>query len=768
MTISATTRTAGPFTGNGVTTVFPFTYKVFSRTDLMVARTVIATEVETLLVLDTDYTVTLNANQNSNPGGVITMLVAPPTGTTLAATSDISVTQNLDLTNAGGFYPTVINDAFDRVVIMIQQLNARIGLGALNVGASALLGAVLSFISNLAASGGSNLVGFIQAGIGAIRRSLQDKARERVSVKDFGAKGDGVTNDLPALQLAGAAMTSDMELIFPPGVYLLQWSGAKPERAIYALDPFQLNNIKISGKKATIKIVNHDTGAYGGLMFLRPRACKNIEVSGFHADMSFVGTNVNPLCYPESGFMYGHNTFENSAGGPVPYADQLADIEVHHCTFNIRSQYGAYTVTPFPYQGDTNNGGKYYSVFVRGEQADPVYASQNKGCKIHHLTFYDTHHGYGIWVWGFSNVDISYSNFQGYAVRTANHLNVTLGGSVPAIRCHKFFTRNWRICNNTIQGRVAPQRVGALDGSCAFISFQQEATSFDPESNIVIADNTLIVGSNTVGLADIGIQILCGGQFDILKNTFGCSSALIAATGIQLGDNSSFASNISQFINIAGNTFSQTFNKGQPIVYTSASSIAANQRAIKSLIVKDNILNGYFQSLLTRNVLGATFEGAIHQVIDGNKLNGNENTACPPSNAANVAIDIYVEQPGDSAILCNNYARSNYIGFRGTGPSIANAQAYNNKSIGSVLKPMVGVNNFTANSTPTMTAFVTSLPVVVGGSPNKLFGCIGFALDATGLVKNNMAGTYPGGTLLVAAPTGFTWVLYQWEVGDAA
>jgi len=44
--------------------------------------------------------------------------------------------------------------------------------------------------------------GFIQSGTGAIARAFQDKAREIVSVDDFGAVGDGVTNDTPYFQAA--------------------------------------------------------------------------------------------------------------------------------------------------------------------------------------------------------------------------------------------------------------------------------------------------------------------------------------------------------------------------------------------------------------------------------------------------------------------------------------------------------------------------------------------------------------------------------------
>lgn len=48
--------------------------------------------------------------------------------------------------------------------------------------------------ADLAAPGGGALVGFIQAGIGALRRFVQDKLRERITPKDFGAIGDGTSH----------------------------------------------------------------------------------------------------------------------------------------------------------------------------------------------------------------------------------------------------------------------------------------------------------------------------------------------------------------------------------------------------------------------------------------------------------------------------------------------------------------------------------------------------------------------------------------------
>ena len=81
-------------------------------------------------------------------------------------------------------------------------------------------------LAELAASGGSNLVGFLAAGTGADSRTVQSKLRDTISVLDFGADSTGAVDSSGAFQEAINAIYSPAQnvgwggtLLIPPGTY---------------------------------------------------------------------------------------------------------------------------------------------------------------------------------------------------------------------------------------------------------------------------------------------------------------------------------------------------------------------------------------------------------------------------------------------------------------------------------------------------------------------------------------------------------------------
>lgn len=121
MTISVDYRRTTPYFGNNVTTIFPFSFKIFTATDVQVVVTD-ALGNEEVYVIGTQYSVQVSTDQENLPGGTVTMVTPLASGLSMVIRSVIPYTQTLDVTNPGGFYPTSVNNAFDRTVALIQQV----------------------------------------------------------------------------------------------------------------------------------------------------------------------------------------------------------------------------------------------------------------------------------------------------------------------------------------------------------------------------------------------------------------------------------------------------------------------------------------------------------------------------------------------------------------------------------------------------------------------------------------------------------------------
>ncbi len=128
MTVSTTPPVAGPFDGNDVTTVFPFTFKVADDDGLRVVFTSVL-DVESDYTISVDYSISRNTDQNASPGGTVTLIDgALATGTKLTLVRNTEEIQDVDLTNQGAWLPEIMEEALDKAIMRLQELTDKVAL----------------------------------------------------------------------------------------------------------------------------------------------------------------------------------------------------------------------------------------------------------------------------------------------------------------------------------------------------------------------------------------------------------------------------------------------------------------------------------------------------------------------------------------------------------------------------------------------------------------------------------------------------------------
>jgi len=117
MTVASEENRSGPYTGNGVTTVFAYGFRILNENHIKVIRT--QAGVETVLTIDADYIV---SDVGAAGGGQVALTVAPTAAQTVTILRDVPFTQETDLENQGPYFAETIEASFDLAAMRDQQL----------------------------------------------------------------------------------------------------------------------------------------------------------------------------------------------------------------------------------------------------------------------------------------------------------------------------------------------------------------------------------------------------------------------------------------------------------------------------------------------------------------------------------------------------------------------------------------------------------------------------------------------------------------------
>jgi hypothetical protein len=175
---------------------------------------------------------------------------------------------------------------------------------------------------------GSDLIGFTQDGTGAVTRTVQSKLSDTVSVKDFGAVGDGVANDTAAVAAAISYIESTGNPVYvPPGTYLTD--PFQTDSQTYTLQAFFFGD-----EYADTIIRRRGTGAGAFITIGDPLAtsfqanivCSNITFDG--------GPNTNGPCVTTYDMVRSAFTNVDFKGGSIAYNSQGGIANTfNHCIF---------------------------------------------------------------------------------------------------------------------------------------------------------------------------------------------------------------------------------------------------------------------------------------------------------------------------------------------------------------------------------------------------------------------------------------------------
>jgi hypothetical protein len=185
--------------------------------------------------VESTVTLTNHTGAGDVNGGTVRTAVAVPVASTLTIFREVPATQTTSYQEGGDFPAASHERALDKLTQIAQQLDRKVG-SAIRLSAATQLPDLNPPLTNqqhiLSSVGGaapswqalpSLSIGPVIATGSTTARSVQDRFAEIVNVKDFGAKGDGTTDDSAAIQTAINFVASGQKVAvrIPAGTYVI-------------------------------------------------------------------------------------------------------------------------------------------------------------------------------------------------------------------------------------------------------------------------------------------------------------------------------------------------------------------------------------------------------------------------------------------------------------------------------------------------------------------------------------------------------------------
>ncbi|MBI1206777.1 MAG: hypothetical protein GC191_05750 [Azospirillum sp.] len=266
------------YIGTGSQTEFTYPFPIFETADL-----------EVYLGAALQATGFAVDGAGATAGGSVFFATAPANGTTVTLTRRVPIERVSDFLESGPLPASSLNAEFDRLTACLQQVagdqEAMLRYPETDLPASAELpgrtiraNRLLAFDTdgNPTASLPDNTdaqIGFLPGGAGATARPVRDKLADLVSIKDFGAIGDGVVDDTVAIQ---AALTAHDAVLVPAGRYRItntitvgygQALAGLGSASILQADGDAFDAIRLPDGYATVKALRIENGLAGIRLF---------------------------------------------------------------------------------------------------------------------------------------------------------------------------------------------------------------------------------------------------------------------------------------------------------------------------------------------------------------------------------------------------------------------------------------------------------------------------------------------------------------------